>query len=728
MGMKGRLAAYGFAALTVGLALAARASLDAVLGYHQAFAQFYIAIGLSAWFGGLGPSVAAALAGYVLGVSVFGSPDASMMPADPFHWARRGMYLSVASTIVLLAASMRRARHQAEAHREEARERAEMLDTINRVGRTLSTGLGLENLVQALTDATTELTGARFGAFFHNRVDDRGEYYLLSALAGASRDDFAGFSPPRNTPLFAQTFSGRGTVRLDDVTTDPRYGQTAPYYGTPPGHVRVRSYLAIPVGSRSGAIVGGLFFGHPEAGVFTEWHERLVIGLAAQAAVAIDNSQLYDAERKARAEAEAAQRRLGFLAQASALLSSSLDYSTTLDHVAQLAVSILADYCVIDIFTDDGSMERVATAHADPAKIPLVERLRNFSATPYLTQRVATVIRTGEPDVMTDLDPERAAATFDDPFRRETLLALGPRGYMVVPLRVRGRTLGTMTFVSAESGRRYEEDDLALARELGERAAVAVDNARVHEAEHVARAEAEAVNSAKDQFLSLVSHELRTPLTSILGWLRVLRTGKSDRTGRALDVIERSVRVQTKLTEDLLDVSRMVTGRFRLDVAPVDIAATVRAAVDAIRPEAGAKGVRVEVEIHVAPHPIPGDPERLQQVVSNLLGNAVKFTPEGGLIDVRLDDVDAAVRLVVRDTGKGIDPDFRPHIFERFRQADHVASREKGGLGLGLAIARHLIELHGGRISGESEGTGKGATFTVVLPRVAHEARELHPA
>jgi signal transduction histidine kinase len=225
-----------------------------------------------------------------------------------------------------------------------------------------------------------------------------------------------------------------------------------------------------------------------------------------------------------------------------------------------------------------------------------------------------------------------------------------------------------------------------------------------------------------------VSHELRTPLTAILGWLRVLRSGKSERVGRALDVIERSVRVQTKLTEDLLDVSRMVTGRFRLDVGPVDVAAIVRAAVDAIRPDAGAKGVRVELAVHVAPEPIPGDPDRLQQVVSNLLGNAVKFTPEGGLIDVRLDESDAAVRFVVRDTGKGIDPAFRPHIFERFRQADQVASRDKGGLGLGLAIARHLVELHGGRITAESEGDGKGATFTVVLPRAVAEDRAVHPA
>jgi signal transduction histidine kinase len=712
----------------VALATATRTALDPIVGERQAFSYFFVAIGLSAWFGGLGPSIAASLAGYVLGIWAFGSPDAPIVPADVFDWVRRGGYVLVASTIVLLAASMRRARHQAEAHREETRAHAEMLDTVNRIGRTLSSGLELDNLVQLLTDAATELTGARFGAFFYNRIDERGEYYLLSAIAGVSRDAFAGLAMPRNTPLFDETWSGRGTVRLADVTRDARYGQRAPYHGTPAGHPSVRSYLAVPIGSRSGTVVGALLFGHPEAGVFTTRHERLVNGLAAQAAVAIDNSQLYDAERKARAEAEAAQRRLAFLAEASALLGSSLDYATTLDHVAQLAVRMLADYCVIDIFAEDGSMDRVAMAHADPAKSHIVERLRKFPATRHLTQRVATVIRTGEPDVVADLDPVRAAAAFEDPLRRETILALGPRGYMVVPLRVHGRTIGTMTFVSAESGRRYQDDDLALGRELAERCSVAVDNARVHEAERAARAEAEAVNYAKDQFLSLVSHELRTPLTSILGWLRVLRSGKSERAGRALDVIERSVRVQTKLTEDLLDVSRMVTGRFRLDVGPVDIAAIVRAAVDAIRPDAGAKGVRVELAVHVAPDPIPGDPDRLQQVVSNLLGNAVKFTPEGGLIDVRLDDGDGAVHFVVRDTGKGIDPAFRPHIFERFRQADQVASRDKGGLGLGLAIARHLVELHGGRIAAESDGDGKGSTFTVVLPRAVAEDRAAHPA
>jgi signal transduction histidine kinase len=725
--MKGRVRAYGFAALTVAAAAVTRAALDPIVGDRQAFALFFVAIGLSAWFGGLGPSIAASVAGYVFGVWLFARPDASLVPADILEWVRRGTYVLVAATIVLLAASMRRARHQAEAHREEARAHADMLDTINRVGRTLSSGLELDNLVQILTEAATELTGARFGAFLYTRVDERGEYYLPSAVVGASRDAFAGFAMARDTPLFAPTFSGRATVRLDDVTRDPRYGQRPPHHGTPPDHPPVKSYLAVPVGSRSGAVVGALLFGHPEAGVFTAHHERLVVGLAAHAAVAIDNSQLYDAERKARAEAEAAQRRLGFLAEASALLASSLDYATTLDHVAQLAVRTLADYCVIDIFAEDGAMQRVA-AHADPTKRHFMERLRNFPPTRHLTDRVATVIRTGKPDVATDLDPERAAATFTDPLRRETILALGPRGYMVVPLRVHGRTIGTITFVSAESGRRYREEDLALGRELAERCAVAVDNARVHAAEREARAAAEAVNYAKDQFLSLVSHELRTPLTAMLGWLRVLRSGKPERAGRALDVIERSVRVQTKLTEDLLDVSRMVTGRFRLDVAPLDIAAIVRAAVDAIRPDAGAKGVRVELAVHTAPEPIPGDPERLQQVVSNLLGNAVKFTPEGGLIDVRLDEAERAVRLVVRDTGKGIDPAFRPHIFERFRQADQVASRDKGGLGLGLAIARHLVELHGGRIAAESEGDGKGATFTVLLPRAAAEARAVRPA
>jgi PAS domain S-box-containing protein len=237
-----------------------------------------------------------------------------------------------------------------------------------------------------------------------------------------------------------------------------------------------------------------------------------------------------------------------------------------------------------------------------------------------------------------------------------------------------------------------------------------------------AREVADAANRAKDDFLSVVSHELRTPLTSMTNWLRVLRTGKPEQAGRAVDAIERATRAQTKLVADLLDVSGIVAGRFRLDLRPVDLPAVVRTAVDAIAPAAEAKGVRLALQLDGESPVVAGDPDRLQQIVWNLLSNAMKFTSGGGLIDVRLETVDGGVRLVVRDTGRGISPEFLPRVFQRFQQADPPASRLHGGLGLGLAIVRHLTELHGGSVTVESGGEGKGATFTVALPRIAERS------
>jgi PAS domain S-box-containing protein len=599
----------------------------------------------------------------------------------------------------------------------EILESRDTVEIVNSVGQIVAAELDLEKAVQKVTDAATKLTGAQFGAFFYNRIDDQGEKYMLYALSGVPREAFASFPMPRNTQLFGATFRAEGVVRLDDVTRDPRYGQNPPYQGKPPGHLPVTSYLAVPVVARSGEVLGGLFFGHAEPGRFTERHERLMIGLASQAANAIDNARLFEAERKARAEAEIAQERLAFLAEAGAVLASSLDYTTTLDAVARLAVRFLADYCVIDVLEEDGSTRRLAI-HFDPVKDMLVQRLKELPPPSFHMERMERVIRSGEPDVMNDVDVSLATEIQRDPERHRILLALQPRAYMVVVLSTRGRALGTMTLVASESGRRYEQTDVALARELARRAAVAIENARLHAAETRARAEAEAANRAKDEFLSVVSHELRTPLNSTLGWVNVLRSDKDGvRKTRALDSIERSVRTQTRLIEDLLDVSRIASGQLRLDVRSLDLRALVDTVLEETRPQAEAKGIHLRAELDDLSSPTSGDHDRLAQVVSNLLNNALKFTPRGGRIDVRLANGRGDVQLIVRDDGSGIRKDFLPHVFEPFRQADSVASRRQGGLGLGLAITRHLVELHGGTILAESEGEGLGATFTVSLPR-----------
>src|SRR5262249_30588386 len=232
------------------------------------------------------------------------------------------------------------------------------------------------------------------------------------------------------------------------------------------------------------------------------------------------------------------------------------------------------------------------------------------------------------------------------------------------------------------------------------------------------RASAEEANRAKDQFLAVLSHELRTPLNAVYGWARMLRTGQIGQgaTERALDVIERNANAQLQLIDDLLDVSRVITGKMRLDVRPVDLRAVVEAALDAVRPAAAAKEIRFQNVLDPRAGPVTGDAGRLQQVVWNLLMNAVKFTPKGGRVQVHLQRVNSHVEIVVSDTGQGIAADVLPFIFDRFRQADSSSTRVHAGLGVGLALVKHLVELHGGSVAAQSPGEGRGATFIVKLP------------
>jgi signal transduction histidine kinase len=236
--------------------------------------------------------------------------------------------------------------------------------------------------------------------------------------------------------------------------------------------------------------------------------------------------------------------------------------------------------------------------------------------------------------------------------------------------------------------------------------------------EQAARAAAETANRTKDEFLATLSHELRSPLNAILTWTSLLRSGQLDpaRTVRALETIDRNTRLQAKLVDDLLDVSRIISGKMRLDLTLVELSAIVEAALDTLRPAAEAKAIHVEAHVDRTLGPVSGDASRLQQVIWNLLSNAVKFTPKGGRVDIRVEGVSSLARITVSDTGQGVDPAFLPHIFERFKQADASSTRAEGGLGLGLAIVRHLVELHGGTVEVHSPGLGMGTTFTVQLP------------
>jgi len=257
-----------------------------------------------------------------------------------------------------------------------------------------------------------------------------------------------------------------------------------------------------------------------------------------------------------------------------------------------------------------------------------------------------------------------------------------------------------------------------VSRDVTDRVVAERERTELLAREQAAREEAEAVNRTKDQFLAVLSHELRTPLNAILGWARMLHEGKLDEQLRArgTEAILRNAKAQLQLVEDLLDVSRIITGNMRLDVQPVDLKAVIEAALDTVRPAANAKDLRLQTVLATEASAIIGAPDRLQQVVWNLLMNAVKFTPKGGRVQVQLRRVNSHVELVVSDTGEGIEPALLPHIFERFRQGDSTSTRAHGGLGIGLALVRHLVDLHGGTVAAESAGPGQGATFTVKLP------------
>jgi len=432
--------------------------------------------------------------------------------------------------------------------------------------------------------------------------------------------------------------------------------------------------------------------------------------------------------KQSQAAADREQRRTAFLAQMAEALSKSLDYEKTLVNLATLAVPTIGDWCAVDMMQDDGEIARLAVAHVDPEKAELAREVRRRYDNPNAPYSVTQVIRTGTPAIIPEItDDMIVAAARGDTERVRLFRLLGLTSYMCVPLVAGGRSLGALTLANAESGRRYTADDLKFAEDIASRAALAVDNARSHEQLHQA-------NRLKDDFLATLSHELRTPLNAILGYARMISGGliAADKLLRAVQTIERNATTLTQMVEDVLDVSRIVSGKMRLNVQPVDLPLVLHEAVETIRPAAEAKRIRLNAIIDPQVSPISGDPDRLQQIVWNLLSNAVKFTPKEGQIQLRLERVNSSVEIIVSDTGTGIAPEFLPHLFERFSQADIDTTRQRTGLGLGLAIVRNLTELHGGSVYASSSGAGTGATFRVRLPvSIVHqgstEEKRVHP-
>jgi PAS domain S-box-containing protein len=416
------------------------------------------------------------------------------------------------------------------------------------------------------------------------------------------------------------------------------------------------------------------------------------------------------------------QERLVMLAETShALTKAGLD----LDRVAQAMVERVAEtvggLCVLRLLSADGRrLEPLAHHHRDPpARAQIAGVLGPVPATAGILGRAVQSMEVQWRPHITVQEMMRDAPGRTD--LRDYLAATGLSSLIVAPLLADGHVLGTLALMRGRDGPEFTAEDRDLAAALASRAGAAVENARLLRDEHAARAEAESANRLKDEFLATLSHELRTPLNAIVGWTELLRGGQLEpaTTARALETIARNARIQTELVNDVLDVSRIISGNFRIRLASVSLPTVLEAALETVRPTAQAKGIQLEATVDPDVSSVAGDASRLQQVAWNILSNAVKFTPAGGRVTVRLVAGHGRVDLLVADTGIGIEASFLPHVFERFRQGDSSTTRAHGGLGLGLAIVRHIVELHGGTVEARSDGRGAGATFIVKLPAMA---------
>ena len=427
--------------------------------------------------------------------------------------------------------------------------------------------------------------------------------------------------------------------------------------------------------------------------------------ITAQRAVEEERAQFIRAEA-ARLEAEAAQERATFLARVTATLASSLEVEKTLSATVDFAAFSMADWCSLNVMGADGSLVRVALSHREESRASDVAALRNRTLDRTGRNLPALVLAKGETQT---LSPQELL-DLEDPEQVVLVQALGTGYVLAVPLFVQGRPHGVLSWVRA--GRPFDASERFLAEQVAQRAAIAIEHAQLYR-------EAQRANHLKDEFLATLSHELRTPLQAIVGWARLLQTGNldPDSVKKAIETISRNAQSQNQLISDVLDVSRIIAGKLRLNLRSVQLVQEIESALDTLRPAAEAKQIRLDALLDPSAGPISGDPDRLQQVVWNLLSNAIKFVPRGGRVLVRLEPVNSHVEVVVEDNGPGIPEQFLPHIFERFRQADSSTTRRHGGLGIGLAIVRHIVELHGGTVAARNRDVGTGAVFTLSFPR-----------
>lgn len=415
------------------------------------------------------------------------------------------------------------------------------------------------------------------------------------------------------------------------------------------------------------------------------------------------------------------EARKAFLMRATAELNSSLDYQKTLSTVAHLAVPTIADWCAVDMLDGD-TVDRLAIAHVDPTKIRLVEDIvRRYPGDPDAPSGVPQILRTGTPEIVELISSSMLEASARDPEHLAMIQSLALHSYIGVPIKHGERTIGVITLATAESKRTYDQDDLAFAVALGERAAVAIENASLYREAQRLRAEAELANRSKDEFLAILGHELRNPLAPTLSALELIEMASPGGLGREHAVIARQVKHMARLVDDLLDVSRIARGKVELAREVVELADVVAKAVEMIRPLLDERGHVITTQIEPG-LVVEGDAIRLAQVVTNILNNAAKYTNPGGRIEIRgTHEGDQAV-LRIRDSGIGLAPEMLSRVFDLFTQERQALDRARGGLGIGLAIVKSLVVQHGGSVEAHSAGLGAGTEMVVRLPRSTNAA------
>jgi GAF domain-containing protein len=596
----------------------------------------------------------------------------------------------------------REARQAAEDASLAAEERSALIRGLQEISEAALHDLTLDELVDDILPRVHQMMDAEETTILL-MTEDRTALVVRSTLG--FRTNEVGFVVPYGEGFAGTIAANKRPLVVDDIE---KIKVRAPLL-----RQNAKSLLGVPLISK-GDVIGVLHVGNTRRRFFDKESVRVMQLIADRVALAIEKTSLIEAERTARAEAERAHNQQQFLARASEILSSSLDLQTTLAAVADICVPFLGDWCVVDVTTAEGSLERVSVVHRDPEKVALAHDLQErYRPDPRSGNGVEAIARTGKPQINADITDEMIEAIDAPRELKDILRGLGLRSSMAVPLIAHAQTVGVLTVISAESGRRYNDDDLDLAMELGRRVALAVENARLYQTAQRIQEDLRKANEAKDEFLGLVSHELRTPVTTIYGGARLLRSRgdaiDADTRVSVLGDLEQEADRLRRIVEDLLVLARLELGA-ELHTEPVLAQHVAKSAVATFQRRHPNREVRLRVEDIP---PVLTTQSYLEQVLSNLLSNAGKYSPHDQPIDVSVVRGEDAAIISVCDRGPGLAEDELDRIFERFYRGAATATQASGA-GIGLTVCKRLVEAHGGVISAQlREGGGLEVSFTV---------------